>query len=51
MTGIWTASCATPSQQGLKPVTAIQMATINTAQHFGWSGRSDRSRRGGWPIS
>ena len=21
--------------QGLKPVTAIQMATLNTAQHFG----------------
>lgn len=27
-------------EQGLKPVTAIQMATLNTAEHFGLERRS-----------
>ena len=31
----WTACVRHAIAQGLKPVTAIQMATLNTAQHFG----------------
>jgi adenine deaminase len=34
--------------QGLPPVTAIQMATINTAEHFGLEPRNGHDRPGRW---
>ena len=34
-TATWTASCATPSTAACDPLIALQMATINTATHFG----------------
>ena len=33
--GIWIVFCAMPSSRDFDPITAIQMMTINTAEHFG----------------
>ncbi len=47
-TATWTACCGTRSPQGLEPMTAIQMMTINAAEHFGLAREMGMIAPGRW---